>query len=897
MTVSKHFRWLGIVSLAVVVAAGWASLRGASASAKFSQSMSVTISVGGIKHTSDEAGAYAAAVATVNDMCANGYRVGFAGYPHSISRSGSTIRYSVTTLARSCWSNSTKNFAVTGYEGLCPVAGWYHNGTWPTHDCIKYQSASTLGDAGGGRGRVAYCDPCGHCGKTYHVNDCSAQGNWWSYVSGHGRTAPPSGSAESRSYSGFTYSGTIDFSASSGSVEFTNRPLQDYWMYPGTGTVGPVTTVWIQARYVWNNTPDVVTTGSGTQVRTEKGGKEIHGWTSSTIKTARPNQTAEWWHQFNITCSDADGGYFTSSVINSVDWSGSRSFSPQIHCGSNHDLKGKRNLSVDDTRKRFCQNASYTYHYKYTWYDGDGNKHEEWRTISDTTNNACVYVPYHVPGCTGTDCSDDKECREGDGSSCHNTSLNQSGVVGSAQITSGSGIDISGLTVQYNDDIKFKYDFTNKYGPSKSPDVDYTYHIFTLESEYGDLVSSVGYKGYNHDPSPSERFSGHNDTYFINNESGSGKTGQLSPGGSSSRTHGERKVTNNLGQPGDLICTYVVMGPNASMVNDVASDTYVASPVRCVRITKKAQIQINGSDTYAGDGLVGDRFNDNDDHVRGSYTQYGQLTNNGKNNGFFGSAGQTRNYGNSYHKMVWANADDADSNAGTNFESGLLDSASYSVGDGGVMARLNKIRDATPETGLTEASGFKVEVKHGDLSLSGYSDYAGMIIVEGNAKITGNLGDKDNYNQAGAFTVYATGDIYINGSVSVIHANLVAGGRVYTCFEAGSSTSQSRGELGQNSGKCSGKLKVNGAVISSLSPVFRRTFGSGSCSFSWQQGRNCKSQWSGSSPQDNHWWTGSTSEWFNYTPDVWYLPNQISRTLGNLKGYQVVDVQSMPTRY
>lgn len=91
---------------------------------------------------------YSGAVSYVNNLC--GWRVFHnvvAAYPTNAKFDTDTgiLTYDINLVWRSCGIGDTRAFAVTGYstEGIsgletCPVAGWYHNVSDPTHDCIKY---------------------------------------------------------------------------------------------------------------------------------------------------------------------------------------------------------------------------------------------------------------------------------------------------------------------------------------------------------------------------------------------------------------------------------------------------------------------------------------------------------------------------------------------------------------------------------------------------------------------------------------------------------------------------------------------------------------------------------------------------------------------------------------
>lgn len=857
--------------------------------------------------------------AQANAMCAKGQRIGFGTWVSDISlkdQNTGEFSYTIHMLAKSCGAGRTRLFAITGYPfygfHVCPVAGyWRYNGYgskwdpnsyWDVYDCMKFQDEGVLyGRIGNHTGRGAV--------------------NWstWGSIKKGGSWEQP---ATSGTYTQAQFYGTIPkeaWSSDEGEFAFLDGASigSYYWETDRYGGLQHIKCAWcaedLSPSHIYYNDSDDISLyatikwktdldppkpgptpsdGAESEVRTDK-----HGW-ATYIGTARPGQNAQWRHRVNVDCKGTvDDNRFSSGVNKSRDWGGGRSFA--IRCGDNTNYSPQKELVASDTKKTYCENAWYKYRYTYAYAYYNGYVHKEDRGVGHETNSACVYIPYHVPGCQGDNCSPSEKCREGDGSSCSNTNLTQSGVVGSADIISG-GKSISGGTVSYDQDIDFKYTFDNRYGPSRSPDATYTAHVFTLEGEYN---PSTKYTGFNHDPDPSELVPGHTKGYFVN-ESFPGTTGELDPGASTSKNHGGRTVSNALGQPGDQICTYVVMGTNASMVNDKPSDTYVASPMKCVRIAKRPQLQIDGSDSYAGQGFEGTSYNS--DALRGSYTQYSQLTNGGASS-FFGSAGYTHLSGNNWYRMIYANTDKVDGKASNTLFGGGLGQA-YLTKD--AISRLGNARKfAMNDLGVSEITSNNLDINSldggkfnniivspigGTLNVYGAgSAKAGAIMVNGNVTITGNIGDMDNYNDDGALTIYATGNISVNAGVGLIHANLAASGKVLTCAEGGGEKSQKNAALGNN-GACSGKLKVNGAVISKVSPSFQRTFGAGSCDVG-RQGRTCQTDYKGEA-QYNYWWIGATSEWLNYTPDSWYLANKVID--GNsLKAYQTTTVLSRPARY
>ena len=124
----------------------------------------------------------------------------------------------------------------------------------------------------------------------------------------------------------------------------------------------------------------------------------------------------------------------------------------------------------------------------------------------------------------------------------------------------------------------------------------------------------------------------------------------------------------------------------------------------------------------------------------------------------------------------------------------------------------------------------------------------------------------------------AKGDIRVEHGVRVIAGTYVAGGKFESCKDA--QNQKKTPALGVN-GVCQNKLKINGAIVSGNSPVFRRTFGAGNMS------------------DDNQWISNnisSTAEWINYTPNLWLTTSNGSS--GNqLEGLTTTQVTNLPVRY
>ncbi|MFC2447907.1 MAG: hypothetical protein ACFNVL_03090, partial [Candidatus Nanoperiomorbus sp.] len=348
-----------------------------------------------------------------------------------------------------------------------------------------------------------------------------------------------------------------------------------------------------------------------------------------------------------------------------------------------------------------------------------------------------------------------------------------------------------------------------------------------------------------------------------------------------------------LAQPGDKICSYIAIDNNWSVKNDQSADTFRASNIACVVVTKSPNLNLSGSDSYAKDGFTGSDVRKNivpGTDKRGSYSQYGLLT--GDKNGVtsFGSAGYTTasqaNHGLAC-KLSYANTDSAQVNCN---DLSRLQPAGLIKPDNGKLS--------TPKWPTSFKSQLASQVsidslqasgdyhRNGPLTITGGSLSKGQhvrLFVEGDVTISDNISvdEADIHNSLSdipSLTVVAKGDIRVEHGVRVIAGTYVAGGKFESCKEA--QNQKKTPALGVN-GVCQNKLKINGAIVSGGSPAFLRTFGAGNM------------------PEDDQWKTekiSSTAEWINYTPNLWLTTSNgsSSSSLDNLKTTQVIN---LPVRY
>ena len=536
-----------------------------------------------------------------------------------------------------------------------------------------------------------------------------------------------------------------------------------------------------------------------------------------------------------------------------------------------------------------------TRHYRYVVKPGDaGQTLCQWLRMSweyngwkqRLTPKACVYIPYHYP------VKPPKQPPPGGGDK------DNSGVVPTAWEKHGKS------KVQAGDDVQFKYSLTNTSGPTVSRQIEYRSYTFILKKE-AKLPLNAGQKPYHYaekwkwgggkgvgcggrdiDPGAQVRC-----------EQGVGDVSKRIYPGQTWPVLGEPKYNVSgiwLAQPGDKICSYIAIDNNWSVKNDQSADTFRASNIACVVVTKSPNLNLSGSDSYAKDGFTGSDVRENivpGTDKRGSYSQYGLLT--GDKNGVtsFGSAGYTTasqaNHGLAC-KLSYANTgsvkDDCKDLSG-------LQPAGLIKPDNGKLS--------TPKWPTSFKSQLASQVsidpplasgdysRNGSLTITGGSLSKGQhvrLFVKGDVTIDGDISvDEVNpihssLSDIPSLTVVATGDIRVKHGVSVIAGTYVAGGKFESCKGAQNKSA----DLGMRpDSKCQSKLKVNGAVVSEKSPFFLRTFGAGN------------------RPEDDQWKTdkiSSTAEWIDYTPNLWLTTSNGSS--GNqLEGLTTTQVTNLPVRY
>lgn len=852
----------------------------------------------------------------VDMMCNSGYPVGHGGYVHDIWLDEETgkLTWSVTTISRRCDSTdatATTLYAVTGYDGICPTAGWYHNGSQDTHDCIKYQDPATMTGVS-------------KCGGPYPINDCVKYGNWWSIVKGSG--TQPSTNYTYRTYrDGFEAQIPNWKTAKHADGEYTfinNQTLCGWWTLGGVRYESQsCQTIW--AKIKWH--AEWYLSGEsyiGKDGRVSGSNSDARNRIQGTIKGIRPGATLYWDHwvrndgpdgipttsnvQANINSERSaigGSGQGSQQVVDSylTNWKYVAPGTTFVNDHNEYLRKWRTVVNQDDVGQKVCQRVSW---YWNSWNDA------RWAYSSPS---ACAEVPYHYPSCddpNDPDCKDPYPYPSDPDGDCTFEGGCDDGDKPTQAVNTNTNSDKD--EVMTGEDVTFTYNIWNDRGPTKTKNIEYHVYAFLLkggadlpdnseDSVIYPLGANTGCYGRDVDGN------GYVDGRC--QQVASGGTGELSPG-NSVKPKPTQKFTileNWLGQPGDQICSYVVLGATWNVYDGVNSGTQLASNIKCVKIGKRPQIQINGSDSYANKGFTGSKYSDIElNYQRGSYSQYGILTGSGGSSNF-GSAGYTFSKSSNASKacqLGWANT-----SCNNSFSAGGLTHTFYNavtVTDAtsypGSLSSLS-----SPSGGGTsyyQASGgtnFSGNLNPGTRAVvyvNGDANITGNIIAYGAAGVSGSLptnpdtgGSTNNLNQTftnlvdiPSLTIVATGDININGSVTTIDANLVSkNGRVITC--AGSDGGGTKTELGIGSTQCANKLKINGAVASKESPILHRIFGAGNTIDTTSN----TNQW-------NNLMNSSSSEWFNYTPNVWLTPylNGGGDTPNN---YTTVQVTNLPARY
>ena len=500
---------------------------------------------------------------------------------------------------------------------------------------------------------------------------------------------------------------------------------------------------------------------------------------------------------------------------------------------------------------------------------------------------ACAYVPYHYPGCP-----------EGDPSCTPNNCTMRGDCPSGTPVKRGVKPSVSAqpATVEAGGTATFTYNLNNA-GPTKSKDLRYQAYTFILRSGAGlpdNNPRMVAYPMSWGAVGCGGRHVGWGD--YRDGKCAGGISGNtvVYPGKVVRMTR-QYQVTDLgaerwLAQPGDKICSYLALDQRWNVYNDVDSRTFVASNIACVTITKKPSLQLIGSDSYAKDGFTGSDVRENivpGTAKRGSYSQYGLLTGDTKVTNY-GSAGYTT-ASDKYHrlacKLSYANTGSAQGNcnnlkglqlAGLSKKNLSKPSLTYAKPlPGGSNVDLSNLPSGnynyTGSVPLNISGNLDKKGKH----ITIFAEQADVTITD---KIDAYAGPYHKLSEIPSFTIKAN-NIKVEPWVALITGTYVATDHFESCKDANNPADL--GMLPPPNSKCQNKLKVNGAIVSEKSPIFRRTFGAGNLQ------------------EDNQWKTdriSSTAEWINYTPNLWLTTSNGSS--GNqLEGLTTTQVTNLPVRY
>lgn len=547
-----------------------------------------------------------------------------------------------------------------------------------------------------------------------------------------------------------------------------------------------------------------------------------------------------------------------------------------------YDWGGECYDNVLSFNRRISKGEAVTRHYRYVVKPGDaGQTLCQWLRMSweyngwkqRLTPKACVYIPYHYPP-PPDDGPKDKS----------------SGIVPTTIAKQDK--------VQAGDTVTFDYRVDNPTGPTKTRPFRYHNYTFILKRgaslpadkddrpTYPKFWDGRGVSCKGGRSLGGQYLSGQIDPCVGWDTGGDDEDVVLDVGGSNkrSKSYGIYGGGGWLAQPGDKICSYIAVDNNWSVKNDQSADTFRASNIACVVVTKSPNLNLSGSDSYAKDGFTGSDVRENivpGTAKRGSYSQYGLLTGDTEVINF-GSAGYTTASQANRHlacKLSYANTSSAqgDCNDLKGLQSAYL-SKNLSVPSrpAGTTPLPNKYVDL----GTLQSGSY---YRKGELYIGKSKLQPGRhitIFVEGDVDIRGEITNFSNtytnLSEIPSLTIKAKNDIKVEPQVEQITGTYVADGHFKSCEGA-----QEKGDTLGAFGLCRSKLKINGAIVSGNSPIFRRTFGAGNLPYD--------SQWDPSN-------ISSTAEWINYTPNLWLTTSNGSS--GNqLEGLTTTQVTNLPVRY
>lgn len=510
----------------------------------------------------------------------------------------------------------------------------------------------------------------------------------------------------------------------------------------------------------------------------------------------------------------------------------------------------------------------------------------------------CAIIPYHYPGM----CDDTKEpcgsltpdCTQDGG--CDGTIL-KSGV------SSESGIqpktNTSQTSIKPGETANFTYNLSDA-GPTKSLDLEYRAYAFILKSgssiDGESLSNSQVYASFSAAACGGRGVASSDQRYCQNSivsgtgiviGSGAGAYPNLN---TSYQVNSSSISTSNANwavEPGDKVCSYLVVD-KWSVNNDKAAVTVAASNISCVTVNRNPQLQIRGSDSWAGgtwtdvdgteqttSGGFAGRAQASDQ--RGSWSQYGLFVYQGSTSGF-GSAGSTMKssgLNTEACKLIFANTSCPTSTGAFYTSSSLtqniqLPALAYS---NNLKAKANNAADSSIKVLSTVSNKIDLASLTSGTYWVNNSDTNNILMATGSLKngvnatiyIDGILEIQNNITtESTSFTELAdvpsltvvAKNIRVTSNVTYIYGTYIARDTFYSAYSATGTQS----ELLKDQGTYNSQLKIDGALTSRYSPRFLRTLGGGSTTSSTTVNG------------ETHLNSMTASEIINYLPTTFLVP-------------------------
>lgn len=535
-------------------------------------------------------------------------------------------------------------------------------------------------------------------------------------------------------------------------------------------------------------------------------------------------------------------------------------------------------VTQDHVGRKLCQRINWT---AKSWNEA-GVEASKW---------VCANVPYHYPGCKGTNCT-----REDNPTRDQCTFYNNCSDNDTARETKGNGVTPSVTAnkdnVEVGSNVTFSYNLSNV-GPTKSKTLNYKIYAFLIKGGTSlpankDTAAAFTPNWTSAGVGCGGRSIGSGK--FLNNKCSVVAEGTITtilPGVTASGWPKSQtfQITNGsewLADPGDSICSYMAID-KWSVYNGEDAQTFAASNIKCVKIGKRPQLQINGSDSLAYAGFES-ASHASGWNSRGSYSQYGLLTG--------GTSGASIvNFGSSGYSML--------GNAANARRLSFSNTNTSSLGNAGLMtdravsapSRPNSVESLNTNSIVLSSlpTGLHTYIVNSStgspLQISGSLNSGSRVTIFTNrtVELKSNIttGTYAGVSRMPSLVIVTTnGDIKVSSSVETISGTFIAtNGSFITCAESTTASGGADSSL-KVSGTCDRKLSIHGSVSSSKSPQFKRTFGAGN--------NGGVQQWDSSR-------ASTTSEWINYSPASWLVP-YVNGDLP-VSGYTVTNVTDLPTRY